>query len=117
MSNLTVKPKYSPVIAIVLLLVSAGLAAAYELKADKVVVKKSERKMYLFMAGQVIGEFPISLGLNPIGHKQQQGEHAPFFCHARYRSCFCMSPSWCNMMAWSIFVTISTAGMMPSSGD
>ena len=45
-----------------------------ELPADRVVVKKSERKMYLLNNGRIIREYPISLGQNPIGHKQQRGD-------------------------------------------
>jgi murein L,D-transpeptidase YafK len=39
-----------------------------------VLVNKAERKLYLLSNGQVIKEYPISLGANPIGHKQQQGD-------------------------------------------
>ena len=49
-------------------------SAENQLKADSVVVKKSERKMVLLNNGQIIKEYPISLGLNPIGHKQQRGD-------------------------------------------
>ena len=45
-----------------------------ELPADRVVVRKSERKMYLLNNGRVLKEYPISPGLNPIGHKQQRGD-------------------------------------------
>ena len=57
----------------ILLLPLPGLAEN-ELRADKVVVIKSERKMFLFNKGQIIREYHISLGLNPIGHKQQRGD-------------------------------------------
>ena len=57
----------------ILLLPLPGLAEN-ELRADKVVVIKSERKMFLFNKGQIIREYPISLGLNPIGHKRQRGD-------------------------------------------
>jgi len=60
-----------------MLVISAGMvriASACELKADRVLVKKSERRLYLLYDGQVIKEYPISLGLNPTGHKQQQGD-------------------------------------------
>ena len=64
-------------IVIIMLVLSAGMVlptAACALKADRVLVIKSERKLYLIYAGQIIREYPISLGLNPIGHKQQQGD-------------------------------------------
>ena len=35
---------------------------------------KSERKIYLLNNGQVIKEYPVSLGLNPVGHKFQKGD-------------------------------------------
>jgi hypothetical protein len=47
--------------------VSGGLA-------DKVLVKKSERLLYLMRRGQVIAQYPIKLGLNPYGHKQREGD-------------------------------------------
>ncbi|HSQ68737.1 MAG TPA: L,D-transpeptidase family protein [Steroidobacteraceae bacterium] len=42
--------------------------------ADKVLVKKSERQLYLMRRGQVIAQYPIKLGLNPFGHKQREGD-------------------------------------------
>jgi len=44
------------------------------LTADRVVVNKSERKMQLIKAGQVVREYRINLGDNPYGHKQRQGD-------------------------------------------
>ncbi len=41
---------------------------------DSVLVKKSERKMFLIKNKKVIKEYKISLGGNPIGHKQRQGD-------------------------------------------
>jgi murein L,D-transpeptidase YafK len=42
--------------------------------ADRVVVKKSERKLQLINDGEVIREYHIALGDAPIGHKFQQGD-------------------------------------------
>ncbi|TQV78770.1 L,D-transpeptidase family protein [Exilibacterium tricleocarpae] len=42
--------------------------------ADLVKVDKSERKMYLLSGAKVIKEYHISLGANPAGHKQQEGD-------------------------------------------
>ncbi len=42
--------------------------------ADKVVVIKSERKMELLYQGKVVRSYDISLGDNPVGHKQMQGD-------------------------------------------
>ena len=61
-------------VVLILFAVSPGLYAADELKADSVLVKKSDRKMYLIKNGRVIRAYTISLGSNPLGHKQQQGD-------------------------------------------
>jgi murein L,D-transpeptidase YafK len=42
--------------------------------ADKVVVAKGERRLYLLRADQVIAEYPVHLGLNPYGPKQREGD-------------------------------------------
>lgn len=42
--------------------------------ADVVVVKKSERKMYLMKDGEAFKEYQIALGENPVGHKQKEGD-------------------------------------------
>lgn len=42
--------------------------------ADRVVVKKSQRKMQLLKQGEVIKEYRIALGDNPYGHKLQEGD-------------------------------------------
>ena len=43
--------------------------------ADKVLVKKSERKLYLLKNGQPIRTYRVSLGTNPRGHKQRRGDN------------------------------------------
>jgi hypothetical protein len=43
-------------------------------QADKVLVDKSDRKLYLLRHGSVVAEYPIKLGLNPYGHKQHEGD-------------------------------------------
>jgi len=42
--------------------------------ADQVVVKKSERKLYLMKGDDVLQAFDIALGLVPEGHKIQEGD-------------------------------------------
>jgi murein L,D-transpeptidase YafK len=42
--------------------------------ADRVIVKKSERRMYLYRGEQVIASYKVSLGLNPAGPKQREGD-------------------------------------------
>lgn len=44
------------------------------LSADQVVVNKSQRRMQLLKAGQVVREYRINLGDNPYGHKERQGD-------------------------------------------
>jgi hypothetical protein len=51
----------------------AGSSGSFEM-AEKVLVVKSERKLYLLRRGRVIKEYPIKLGLNPYGHKQREGD-------------------------------------------
>jgi murein L,D-transpeptidase YafK len=41
---------------------------------DKVIVKKSERKMQLIKGGEVIREYRVALGAAPRGHKFQEGD-------------------------------------------
>ena len=48
--------------------------AATSQYADRVVVKKSERKMQLLKNGEVIREYRIALGAAPRGHKFQEGD-------------------------------------------
>ena len=42
--------------------------------ADKVVVNKSEAKLYLEKEGKVFKEFHVVFGANPEGHKQKEGD-------------------------------------------
>ena len=44
-------------------------------KADFVLVKKSESRLYLMNAGEVIRDFHVVFGDNPVGHKKQQGDN------------------------------------------
>ena len=45
-----------------------------QLFADKVVVKKAERKLYLVKKDKPFRTYSISLGFKPEGHKQRQGD-------------------------------------------
>ena len=59
------------------LLTFYGLASFAETAlpfADKVLVDKSDRKMWLLQGKNRYREYVISLGDNPIGHKQQEGD-------------------------------------------
>ncbi|HSR74264.1 MAG TPA: L,D-transpeptidase family protein [Sulfurovum sp.] len=42
---------------------------------DKIVVVKKERKMYLYKDNKVTNTLPVSLGQNPVGTKQQEGDN------------------------------------------
>jgi murein L,D-transpeptidase YafK len=69
-------------------LLTAGLAAATTVllarraeavsdvlpMADRVVVVKSERRLYLMRAGVPFRTFRVWLGLDPKGHKEQEGD-------------------------------------------
>lgn len=59
-----------------IMFVILGLAgpAQAEDKADKVVVVKSDRKMYLLHQGKVLMDFNIALGYDPVGAKLQEGD-------------------------------------------
>jgi murein L,D-transpeptidase YafK len=43
--------------------------------ADRVVVRKSERKLYLLRQGETLREYKIALGPRPDGHKQFEGDY------------------------------------------
>ena len=42
--------------------------------ADRVVVRKAVRRMDLYRGGIVIASYRVSLGLNPVGDKQREGD-------------------------------------------
>jgi murein L,D-transpeptidase YafK len=41
---------------------------------DRILVVKSERKLYLLNAGNIVRTFDVSLGLVPVGPKQREGD-------------------------------------------
>jgi murein L,D-transpeptidase YafK len=49
-------------------------AADADLRADKVLVKKADRRLYLLKAGRVVREYPIRLGDVPDGPKRERGD-------------------------------------------
>lgn len=53
---------------------SSATEAALPL-ADSVVVRKSERKLYLMRQGDILRTYKIALGLRPEGHKQFEGDY------------------------------------------
>ena len=54
---------------------------------DRILVVKKDRKMYLYKDGKVQRVIPVSLGKNPVGHKQQKGDNrtpeGEFFIHRK----------------------------------
>ncbi|MDD2450983.1 MAG: L,D-transpeptidase family protein [Sulfurovum sp.] len=54
---------------------------------DHIIVEKAERKMYLYKGNETVGVLPVSLGKNPVGHKQRQGDNrtpeGEFFIHRK----------------------------------
>jgi murein L,D-transpeptidase YafK len=58
--------------------VAAGAASLASgggvLMADKLVVRKSERRLYAMRDGKILREFRVALGLSPLGHKEQEGD-------------------------------------------
>jgi murein L,D-transpeptidase YafK len=57
----------------IVLLLFSGLVVALP-KADFVLVKKSERKLYLLHEGKPFKEYHVALGDQPRGHKQREGD-------------------------------------------
>jgi murein L,D-transpeptidase YafK len=57
--------------AIILLLISATSFAEI---ADRIVVVKSRKMLYLQNGGKVFASYPVVFGSNPDGHKQKQGD-------------------------------------------
>lgn len=43
-------------------------------RVDRIVVKKSERRLYLMRGGEPFRSYKIALGYQPTGHKQRQGD-------------------------------------------
>lgn len=57
------------------ILLILGMASVHASSpVDRVVVKKSEGILQLIIGEQVVRQFPIYLGGNPLGHKQHQGD-------------------------------------------
>jgi murein L,D-transpeptidase YafK len=44
------------------------------LLADRVIVRKSERQMYLMHGSTILRTYRVALGLNPVGPKEQEGD-------------------------------------------
>jgi L,D-peptidoglycan transpeptidase YkuD (ErfK/YbiS/YcfS/YnhG family) len=49
-------------------------AASEPLIADRVIVHKAERRLYLMRGDTVLRSYRVALGLNPVGPKEQEGD-------------------------------------------
>jgi len=59
---------------LVFCILSTGAVSADDGLADRVLVNKSERKLYLLNGTEVMRSYDIALGLVPEGHKQREGD-------------------------------------------
>jgi len=57
----------------VLLFACCGASAAAE-RADQIIVDKSEHRLTVLSKGKVIATFSAGFGVNPVGHKERQGD-------------------------------------------
>jgi hypothetical protein len=53
---------------------SLHVPTAGSLMADRILIEKGARRLYLLNRGRVIAEYPVKLGLSPKGHKQFEGD-------------------------------------------
>lgn len=61
--------------ALLCVLPAVVFATSDELKAaDQVLVVKSEHRLYLIRDGQPYRSYKVAFGLNPIGHKEREGD-------------------------------------------
>ena len=51
-----------------------GAAQAKTTYADKILVDKSERRLWVIVDGRTVATYRIGLGLSPVGHKQREGD-------------------------------------------
>jgi len=72
--------RFNPRVALVLFSLGVGIGtvqpapAAFVGKVDRLLVVKSERRLYLITGNEVVRSYPIQLGRNPIGHKVFEGD-------------------------------------------
>jgi murein L,D-transpeptidase YafK len=59
---------------IIIFLALFSCAALSTPKADAVLVRKSENKLYLIAEGKPFKSYHVVFGANPAGHKQQEGD-------------------------------------------
>ncbi|HEX7062416.1 MAG TPA: L,D-transpeptidase family protein [Woeseiaceae bacterium] len=62
--------------ATMLVVLACGRDAAADLpQADKVIVEKSNRMLYLMKGDEVLKSFHIALGIDPVGDKHEEGDN------------------------------------------
>ncbi|HZF97192.1 MAG TPA: L,D-transpeptidase family protein [Pseudoxanthomonas sp.] len=59
---------------LLLILLLAGPALSAPRHATRIAVDKSERKLHVYVDEASVTTYPVALGLNPVGHKQRQGD-------------------------------------------
>ncbi len=59
---------------LMLLMLFIAAHTVHAAEVDHVLVKKSERQLLLMSGTEVVKSYPISLGDQPIGHKQREGD-------------------------------------------
>lgn len=74
MKNNIASTSFRYFLSITLLFIISLSAGETQPFADKVLVKKQERKMFLINNGKAYREYSISLGDSPVGHKKQEGD-------------------------------------------
>jgi murein L,D-transpeptidase YafK len=74
MAGMTRIPRYIYLITVVLCSFSAMPLHAIDGMSDQVIVKKSERKLYLMSGDDVMRTYDIALGLVPEGDKEREGD-------------------------------------------
>jgi len=53
---------------------TSGLPVTAPLKNPKIVIKKSQKKLFLYSEEKLLRTYPVKLGLNPVGDKIRQGD-------------------------------------------
>jgi murein L,D-transpeptidase YafK len=54
--------------------IDPGLPVTAPLKAAKIVIKKAQKKLFLYSEEKLLRTYPVKLGLNPVGDKIRQGD-------------------------------------------
>jgi len=54
--------------------IDPGLPVTAPLKAPKIVIKKAQKKLFLYSEEKLLRTYPVKLGFNPVGDKIRQGD-------------------------------------------